>query len=402
MMPRALMAALAMALCPGAMASAGPISPEAKQEIVNRLQEVLTRQAYVGGVDFSLLRQHLQGERETLNRATTEEMFAGALQQSLRQFGISHVGIIPPEAASGMHRSATIGIGAPVRPAQGGLRVLAVSKGSPAERAGLRAGDIIIEVDGKRATSAEVLEGPIGSVARLRVRRLSGQVDELRVERQAVEMRHASTMDELSPRTAIIRIRSFAQDYETTEIEELFDRAFEYENLIIDLRGNGGGAVRNLMHLMGLLIPEFTPLGTPVSNSLAAEFVAETGGDPTDARAVAEWSTSQKMTSGPNVFGPFPGRLAVLIDGGSASASEVTSSALRELRGSLIVGSRSAGALLVSTYVELPAGFAAQIPISDYITIKGFRPEGEGVQPDIEVSGRREDAERAAREALEK
>ncbi|MCE7973391.1 MAG: PDZ domain-containing protein [Leptolyngbya sp. PLA1] len=391
---------LGLSLAP--LAGAGPISPETKQEVVNRLQEVLTRQAYVGGVDFSLLRQHLQGEREMLNRATTEEMFAGALQQSLRQFGISHVGIIPPEAASGMHRSASIGIGAPVRPAPGGLRVLGVSKGSPADRAGLRAGDVITEVDGTRVTSPDALEGPIGSIARLRVRRLSGQMEEIRVQRQAVELRQASTLDELSPRTAIVRIRSFAQDYEPAEIEELFDRAFEYENLIIDLRGNGGGAVRNLMHLMGLLIPEFTPLGTPVSNRLAAAYVSETGGDPTDARAVAEWATTEKMIAGPNVFGPYPGRVAVLIDGGSASASEVTSSALRELRGSLIVGTRSAGALLVSTYVELPAGFAAQIPISDYITIKGFRPEGEGVVPDIEVSGRREDVERAAREALEK
>lgn len=383
-------------------AGAGPISPETKQEVVNRLQEVLARQAYVGGVDFSLLRQHLQGEREMLNRATTEEMFAGALQQSLRQFGISHVGIIPPQAAAGMHRSASIGIGAPVRPAQGGLRVLGVGKGSPAAAAGLRAGDIITEVDGKRATSAEALDGPIGSIAALRVRRLSGQVEDLRVQRRAVEMRRTSTLEELSPRTAIIRIQSFAGDYVPVEIEELFDRAFEYENLIIDLRGNGGGAVMHLMHLMGLLIPEFTPLGTPVSNRLAAEYVAETGGDPTDARAVAEWSTSEKMIAGQNLMGPYPGRVAVLIDGGSASASEVTSTALRELRGSLIVGSKSAGALLVSTYVELPAGFAAQIPISDYITIKGFRPEGEGVVPDIEVSGRREDAERAAREALER
>jgi carboxyl-terminal processing protease len=381
---------------------AGPITAEVKQEVLLSLQEVLTRRCYVGGVDFYTLPTYLQNERSRLNQAQTEEAFAAAVQQSLQRFGISHVAIIPPAAAAMPQRTARIGIGASTRPASGGLRVMGLAKDSPAAGTGLRPGDIIVAVDGERPRTPEDLEGPADSVAVLSVRRLSGEVVEVRVPRRPVDMRTPATYRELSPRTALIQIPTFGPEYLPLEIEELIERAFKHENLIIDLRGNGGGHVSHLVHLLGLLLPEGTPLGTPVSNDLAARYVAAEGGDPSDAGAVAAWATEDRLTAGENVLGPYPGRVAVLIDGQSASASEVTSAALRECRGALIVGQKSAGALLVSSFEELPGGFKAQIPISDYITIKGARPEGEGVAPDIEVDGPRgEAAVRVAQQALE-
>jgi len=383
------------------LAVAGPITPEAKQEVVTQLQEVLSRRAYVGGVDFGTLRAHLEKERPRLDRAQTEEAFAAALQMSLVQFGISHVAIMPPRVLEAAHKTAEVGIGAATRPAPGGLRVLGVPSDSPAAKAGLKGGDIIIEVDGHRAEDASVLEGPSGSEVVLRVRRLSGQIDEVRVTRRLTDRRTRSTLRRVSDRTVMIRIPSFAGEYVPTEIESLFDEAFESENLILDLRGNGGGAVTNMSHLLGFFLPEGTPVGTPVSSQLAAAYVGETGEDPADAAAVAAWSKDEKFRAGPNLMGPYPGRVAVLIDGGSASASEVTSSALREVRGVVLVGSKSAGALLVSMYVDLPQGFTAQIPICDYITVKGFRPEGTGIEPDIQAD-RGDAGVKAAQMALEK
>jgi carboxyl-terminal processing protease len=291
-----------------------------------------------------------------------------------------------------------------VRPAAGGLRVLGVPADSAAKSAGLRPGDVIIRLDGRTPRAPEDLEGEVGTEAVLRVRRVSGEVEEVRVRRAAVEVRNKSVLREASPRTVVLRIHGFGGDYVPTEVSDLMDRAFEYENLILDLRGNPGGAVKHLLHLLSFFIPEGTAVGTPVSIELAARYVAETGGDPSDAAAVAAWATDGRFVVGENDIGPYPGRVAVLIDGRSASASEVSSAALRECRGAVVIGQKSAGALLVSTFEQLPAGFAVQVPISDYITIGGLRPEGEGIEPDIEVAPRRggmEDAVNAARQALE-
>jgi carboxyl-terminal processing protease len=386
------------------IAAGQEFTPQTKQDVIEKVQETLTRKAYVAGVDFGRLPEFLSRHREELTRAASPGEFAYFMSKTLQGFGISHVAVMPPEALERSRRVAEAGIGAVTRPASGGLRVVGLHEGGPASRTTLRPGDIIVAIDGAPARDPDELEGTPGTSVRLRVRKLSGQVEEVRITRGVVELRDPATFQRLSDRTALVRIPTFADGYDHAEIEDLIDKAFEYENLIIDLRGNGGGAVFNLMHLMGLLMPEGTVLGTPVTNVLAARFVADAGGDPADAAAVAAWATESKMVAGPNSFGPYPGRVAVLIDGGSASASEVSSAGLRENRGALIVGQKSAGALLVSTFEELPGGFSLQYPISDYITAKGFRPEGRGIEPDIVVAAPRRGADAtadAARRALE-
>ncbi|MDX2132134.1 MAG: S41 family peptidase [Planctomycetota bacterium] len=378
-------------------ARAQEIDAAAKNEVLHALTEHLARQAYVGGVDFRRWPEYLEASRDAIDRAPNATAFAIQVGRALGRFGISHVALIPPEAASTMRRTIRIGIGAEVRPAQGGLRVLGLSPESAAGERGLQPGDVITHVDGERATTPEALEGDSGSVAVLRVRKLSGETREIRVERVLTERRQPAEYRELSERTALIRIPTFNQGYDPFEIEELVARAFWKPGLVIDLRGNGGGKVSNLLHLMSLLAPEGEAFGTPVTNELAARFVEATGGDPSDARAVAAWSTDHLRVP-PNESAPYPGRLGVLIDGGSASASEVTSAALRDLRGAVLVGRTSAGALLVSRYLPLPHGFVVQVPVSDYITRGGERPEGVGVKPDIEVErpARGEDAAAAA------
>lgn len=383
----------------------GPITDEAKQAVVNSLQETLTRQAYVAGVNFGELRDHLLREEDRLRSATTEEAFAAALNESIRNFGISHVGIMPPMRDRRREGPAVIGVGVHVRPAPGGVRVVGFADEGAGAKDVLKAGDVIVLVDGRKPQSGADLEGKIGSVAVLKVRKLSGAVVEVRLPRVLVESpRTRATMRELSSRTVLIRVPTFGGDYDPSEIEALFERAFWYEGVVLDLRGNGGGAVTHLLHLLSFFLPEGTHVGTPVSNAVAAGYVAETGGDPSDAAKVAAWSP-HKFTVSENAFGPYPGRVAVLLDGGSASASEVSSCALRELRGATIVGSKSAGALLVSTHADLAEGFSAQIPISDYITIRGFRPEGMGVEVDIMADaprGKEDPGASAARRALEK
>ena len=76
----------------------------------------------------------------------------------------------------------------------------------------------------------------------------------------------------------------------------------------------------------------------------------------------------------------------MLINRGSASASEICAAALRECSAAPIIGSKSAGAVLASTYARLALGWELQYPVTDYVTIKGMRLEGNPLQPDHETT----------------
>lgn len=375
------------------------LTDEAKIEVIHELREVLVRNAYAAGVDFSKMGDHLTKHAGRITKAQGEDAFAQSLNQVLEEFGISHVHVFPPEFSKRMQRQVTIGIGAETRPAQGGLRILGMADDSPAKAAGLAAGDVITHVDGKKAAAPEDLDGPSGSTAALRVRKMAGTVVEVKVARVITEHRVPATFKELTSRTALIHIPTFNTGYEPGEIAGLLEKAFWYPNLVLDLRSNGGGRVTNLLQLLSYLVPEGTEFGTVVTNGSAARFVEETGGDPSDAFAVAKWS-KDRMSVPPNPLGPYPGRLAVLIDGGSASASEVTTGALRENRRAVVIGQKSAGALLVSRYMPLPHDFLVQIPFSDYITMGGSRPEGAGIEPDITTKPVRRGEDQAAAAAV--
>ncbi|GJQ29463.1 MAG: hypothetical protein HBSAPP03_13470 [Phycisphaerae bacterium] len=375
------------------------LDAEAKHEVVSALSDVLARHAYAAGVDFSKVGNHLRKHLDALEEAEGSMAFARALNGALEEFGVSHVAVIPPEVARNVTRPVTIGIGAETRPAQGGLRVLGMDADSPAKAAGLAPGDVITHVDGKKAAAPEDLEGPSGSIAVLRVRKVSGSTVEARIERVITEHREPATYKELTSRTVMIHLPTFNTGYDPAEVAELLERAFWYPNLVIDLRGNGGGRVTNLLHLLSYLVPEGTGIGTVVTNVSAVRYAEATGGDPLDAHAVARWS-DDTMRVPANPLGPYPGRLAVLIDGGSASASEVTAGALRETRGAKVIGQKSAGALLVSRYLPLPHDFLVQIPFSDYITVKGHRPEGQGILPDVEAGPARRGQDPAAGAAV--
>jgi carboxyl-terminal processing protease len=89
----------------------------------------------------------------------------------------------------------------------------------------------------------------------------------------------------------------------------------------------------------------------------------------------------------PNINVPvFKGKIAVLVNGLSGSASEITAQALKELVGAQIVGTKSAGAVLVSVMVPIARGFMVQYPINDYVSAKGVRLEHTGVPVDAEAT----------------
>jgi len=288
--------------------SAQAVDKEQKREVLAAIEQVLTRRAFVPGVDFSKWPEYLAKRRESMDSAETARSFALNVNRTLREFGVSHC---------------------------------RVEFGSE--------------------------DTPLGLVA------------QTPSEKSAV-----STIEWMDNDTAVLRIRTFGKEYLRTEAERLVDEARNGTRLILDLRSNGGGLVDNLQHLLGLLLPPETAVGTFVTRRTASAFESATGGDPTDLAAIANWTRSKLRTRG---LGPKPyeGKIAVVVNRGTGSASEMAAAALRDVLRSPVIGTPTAGAVLGSTFATLPHGFRLQYPAQDYVTIKGQRLEGHPVVPDVEV-----------------
>jgi hypothetical protein len=212
------------------------------------------------------------------------------------------------------------------------------------------------------------------------------------------------TIEWLDDESVLLRIRSFNESYQPRHIDGLFREAANAKHMVLDLRSNGGGRVDHMSHLLGFFLPNNAAVGTFVSRRAALDFIAAGLGDGSDPLAIAQWYDRKYRIRSSRVA-PFRGKVAVLVNRGSASASEITASALRENIDSPIVGTRTAGAVLVSTFQRLPHGFQIQYPVSDYVSIQGLRLEGNPLTPDIELTlnqSRTDAAVAAARQALDR
>jgi nucleotide-binding universal stress UspA family protein len=180
---------------------------------------------------------------------------------------------------------------------------------------------------------------------------------------------------------AVLRVPTFSDGYSRENIEE------DAKGLILDLRRNGGGASSNLNHLLSLILPPNTEYGVFLSRRIVSDWQRAHPNEEVDLGRVATWTTSRARTR-PRGIDPFKGPIAVMIDRGSASASEITAAALKENADAILVGSPSAGAVLASVNARLPLGFSLQYPVSDYITTKGRRLEKQPLEPDVKEAGR--------------
>ncbi|MCX7799550.1 MAG: S41 family peptidase [Fimbriimonadales bacterium] len=365
--------------------AAEPFGPAVKEAVLQRVEEILTRNAYVPGVDFSKWPEIVATEKQALDEAKDEAGFVQAVNRAFRRLGISHIVLATPKAAQARRERKAIGIGVGLQREEGGLRVINLFPQSPAAEAGIQLGDVIVEVDGQPATDLNQLSGEEGQQLKLKVRKVDGKSVDLALTRRAFSTILPDTLRWVDGETAVLKVHSFDRGYDRQNIERLIDEAKNAKQLILDLRGNGGGAVANFMHLLAQFLPQDTPVGTFVSRRMVERYVEETKGDPTDLRAIARWSDSKVKPSRTNRK-PFAGRVAVLVDRRSGSASEIVAAALQEHLDAPVVGTPSAGAVLVSVMASLPGGFQLQYPISDYVTMEGVRLEGTGVRPTLEVA----------------
>ncbi|MBL8088098.1 MAG: PDZ domain-containing protein [Chthonomonas sp.] len=392
----AFAALLSVAALP-AFAQPDPVKPaqtltaEEKQEILDDVSTVILKFAYVPGIDFSKWPEILAAQKDRIDKATDAFSFANAVNQALNRFSASHIVLNTPEAATAMVRQEFVGLGIQPMPSNDGILINYVFPRSAADEVGLEIGDIIMEADGKALKTTEALRGTEGSKVTIKVKKRNGTIQTHTVTRKKFSTRRPETLTWVNPNVAKLEIPSFmSYSYET--VGKLMGEAQRAKALIVDLRGNGGGQVIALLHLCGYFVPTDTVMGAWVTKDLVNTYTKETNGSGTDLSGMLKYALDKNSRAlvRPNAVGKtqYKGEVIVLIDGGTGSASEMFAAAMKENRSAQVIGSKSAGAVLASRLYPIKHEFMIQYPFQDYITVKGLRLEGNGVEPTIKSAGR--------------
>jgi carboxyl-terminal processing protease len=389
--PLALLAAFSIAqtappTTPPPTSPAEPVlTKEQKDEVLKGIANIMENRAFVPGVDLKKWPEFIEKQREDLDKAEKEVDFSRAINRALRDFGISHIRFLTTRQAETRDRTSVVSIGVMARSENNTLVVTTVLPKSPAETAGIKQGDVITQVDGKTPENSSVLMGEDGSEVKLKVKTGPDERD-LTVKRARVSTARPETLTWVAPDTAVLRVWTFSRGYSRTIIEGLMKEANEKAKyLIVDLRSNGGGSTANLQHLLSLFVKPDTDIGTFIDRDSVKNY--EKDHTPSNDLVAIAAATTRKYRTRKQALEPFAGKVAVLVNRGSASASEIFATGLRETIGAQIVGAKSAGAVLASIFGRLPNGFQFQYPVSDYVSIKGVRLEKNPIVPDVEVTG---------------
>jgi carboxyl-terminal processing protease len=265
------------------------------------------------------------------------------------------------------------GVGIEVVAEDAGVKVLRPIEGSPAEAAGIQAGDLIVKIDNKdvgadQAGAIAQLRGPSGSSVKLTVHRpATDQTLDFDLRRAKVDV-HSVTHTTLDPGFGYVRITSFSEttaDDVTRAIAALKrDNPKGLQGLVLDLRGNPGGVLE---------------AGVAVADAFLTDGVIVTAdGRTPDARFRMD------ATPGDLIDGA---ELVVLVNGGSASASEIVAGALKDHHRAELIGHKTYGKGSVQTVMPLAQGGAIKLTTSRYYTPSGASIHGKGIIPDIVDNG---------------
>lgn len=249
----------------------------------------------------------------------------------------------------------------------GVITVLQVYDGSPAQEAGMRDGDTLYKVEGEEVTGEDLsdvvskVKGEKGTQVTLTVLRAdTGDEEELTITRDTIEAQTVShEMKENN--VGYIRITEFdTVTYEQYKeaLEDLEDQGME--RLIVDLRSNPGGNLDTVCDILDLMLPEGLIVYTEDKNGEREEY------------------TSDEENQ-------FHKPLVVMMNGYSASASEILAGAIQDYGLGQIVGTQSYGKGVVQSVFDLQDGTSVKLTIAEYFTPNGRSIDGEGITPDVEV-----------------
>lgn len=334
-------------------------------------------------VDFEQLNQifRLLSERyvdpNKIDEQTLYEAAINGMLQTLSDTGVFYVDPETVQTSIGPSGSFE-GIGATVAQQNGQIIVSAPIENTPAERAGIQAGDAILAVDGESTegwtTEKAVIKirGPKGSVVSLLIRHGDGTEETLEIERDEIEVLSVTTQPpggvledgagaEITD-IAYIHIREFSQpttDQFVQAVEEAKDAG--KRGIVLDLRNNPGGLLSTTVEIADEFLEEGTVLSERERDGSERSFRARGGGAAIDLPVV------------------------VIMNRFSASGSEVLAAALADNGRATIVGEKSFGKGTVNVSNDLQDGGQLYVSVAKWLTPDGVQIDGVGIRPDIEV-----------------
>jgi carboxyl-terminal processing protease len=316
---------------------------------------------------------------EALDRASVDGMIAALKDPYTRYYD-------PEEYAALQRRTDGVffGVGMQVAEKAGRVEVTGVYPDSPAERAGVRAGDVIVGVDGRSVAGAPLervvgaIRGPQGSEVRVRFRRPGEGVRDTTMRRARIRIPSVvSRVERVDGRPiGYVRLTEFDRGSGAelrTAVNELVKKGVK--GFVFDLRGDPGGLVDEAVSVSGVWLGPDRPVVTTEGLHRDRQTLRTRNGRATDLP------------------------LAVLVDRGSASASEIVSGALRDDDRATLVGTRTFGKALVQTTMPLRDGGALRYTTARYLTPDGFDLQKRGLTPDVRAV---DDPDTTADEALQR
>ena len=305
-----------------------------------------------------------------------------------------HSSYLPPQDFDDMRvqtRGEFGGLGIEVTQENGFVKVVSPIEGTPAEKAGIQPGDFITHVDGESVLglnldeAVHLMRGPVGSDITITVTR-EGSPEPFNVKITRETIKISAVRSRLENGVVVLRITTFNEQTFPNLEEQLKQRVEEaggmdaVTGLVIDLRNNPGGLLNQAISVVDAFLE-------------SGEIVSTRGRDPRD-------SERYNATPGDLAEGK---PMVVVINGGSASASEIVAGALKDHRRAVIVGTKSFGKGSVQTIMPVQGDGAIRLTTARYYTPSGRSIQALGVAPDIIVEQRQLDdpnAEDNAEDAL--
>ncbi len=257
------------------------------------------------------------------------------------------------------------GIGAWIGIREERIVIISPIEGGPAKAAGLRTGDAILTIDGTSTEgfsvdeAAQMLRGPAGTEVDVKVEHQDGTVETITITRDHIKV--PSTEHELlSDDTAYLRINRFAQSTPNEvrqALSDIRDRTSSINGLILDLRGNGGGYLQAAIQIASLFVDGGKPIVEVRERKQGTQTSSSYGND------VPNWP------------------IAVLVDGGTASAAEILAGAIRDHQMGMLIGRTTFGKGVVQSGFNMSGGGMLFLTTAQYFTPDGHKVHNVGLTP---------------------
>lgn len=325
-------------------------------------------------------------EKEYVDDVESKELIQKAIQGMVQSLD-PHSSLLPPEAFEDLQidtKGKFTGIGIHITMKDGFVTVISPIEDTPAYKAGIIAQDRIIKVDGKPVKdlreAVNMMRGPKGTRVAVTIAR-QGEKEPIDFElvRDVIPIVSVKEVD-LKPGYSYIRLSQFSGST-TKELEAALQKMesakVPMKGLILDLRNNGGGLLNQAIKVSDLFLEE-------------GKILSIKGRD--------QKNTKEYMATPDTVSRKYP--IVVLINSGSASASEIVAGALQDQKRALILGTTSFGKGSVQTVETLRDGSGLKLTIARYYTPSGRSIQAKGIEPDIVLKHKRIDPNESQEEGL--